>query len=91
MQNENPSQPLEALTPLDVSQAALEDEENPSAGRALAPHEYAIRFPGGAEAEDTCLSLLKTAARNALPLLGALAAIAIAARLVTGRKRLNRR
>ncbi|WP_409170915.1 hypothetical protein [Variovorax sp. H27-G14] len=75
------------MTPLDVSQAMLEGEENPNVARPLTPKEQAARgAPAGNDTELSNGARLLRALRSPAVAWGATAAAGIALALVYGRR-----
>ncbi|MFS2166677.1 hypothetical protein [Variovorax sp. Varisp62] len=76
----------EDVTQLDVSQAVLEDEENPSALRALTPHERALLFPARDGWGAACGRAVRSLTSSPVKLLGAAAVVGLALALVYAKR-----
>ncbi|CAA2109570.1 hypothetical protein [Variovorax paradoxus] len=86
MQNTTPPRHPDAITQLDVSQAVLEDEENPSALRAMTPQERALMLPARSGWGSACRNALRSVTSSPVKLLGGAAVVGLALALAVAKR-----
>lgn len=76
----------DAITQLDVSQAVLEDEENPSALRATTPQERALLSPTHSGWGAACRRAVRSVTSSPVKLLGGAAVVGLALALAAAKR-----